>query len=186
MLEWLDISIIHLLLFASGLVLFGVFPGVNYWLPVIGIILYALMWWWRVNATDAIDKWILPSLTGILIFQLTLGLVFYPQLLSYQSTSQVGRYIEQNDLQNVYWYRKYGFALDYYSGRVIPEVTDTSLDTLQPGSIIFVAPDALPDMPPHKIIKEFDDFKVTKLNATFLKPSRRGEKVKKMYLVRVE
>ena len=144
------------------------------------------MWWWRVNATDAIDKWILPSLTAILIFQLTLGLVFYPQLLSYQSTSQAGRYIKQQDLQNVYWYRKYGFALDYYSGRVIPEATDASLDTLSSGSIIFVTPDDLPDMPPHKIIKEFDDFKVTKLNATFLKPTRRGEKVKKMYLVRVE
>ncbi|HQW26950.1 MAG TPA: glycosyltransferase family 39 protein [Saprospiraceae bacterium] len=185
-LEVLQLGIIHILLFASGLVLFGVFPGVNYWWPFIGIILYALMWWWRVNASDAIDKWILPSLTGVLIFQLTLGLVFYPQLLSYQSTSQAGRYIQQQKLERVYWYRKYGFALDYYSGRVIPEATDSSLDTLSSGSIIFVAPDALPDIPPHTIIKEFDDFKVTKLNATFLKPSRRGEKVKKMYMVRVE
>ncbi|MDZ4749279.1 MAG: glycosyltransferase family 39 protein [Saprospiraceae bacterium] len=185
-LEFIQLGIIHILFFASGLVLFGVFPGVNIWLPFVAILLYALMWWWRVNAPDAIDKWILPSLTGIFIFQLTLGLIFYPQLLKYQSTSQAGKYIEQHKLERVYWYRKYGFALDYYSDSVIPEATEASLDTLAPGAILFISPDVFGAIPPHKIIKEFDDFKVTKLNATFLNPARRGEKVKKMYLVQLE
>ena len=38
-------------------------------------------------------------------------------------------------------------------------------------------------MPPHKVIKVFDDFKVSNLNAKFLNPKTRQEKVKKMYLI---
>ncbi len=184
--EFLQLLLIHLLVLAAVLILFWVFPIENYWLPVLCLILYAGIWWWRAVAIDATDRWVLPSLMGVIIFQLALGLHFYPHLLEFQSTSQAGKYIATHHPAQVYWHDRYGHALDYYSDRRIPHADRTSMDTLPAGTWIFVSPAALDAIPPHNIVKEFKDFKVTKLNVTFLNPETRNEKVKKMYLVELK
>jgi 4-amino-4-deoxy-L-arabinose transferase-like glycosyltransferase len=181
--EYAQLGIIHFLLIASLLIMFWAFPLANPWLPLLWVILYAGMWWWRSNALDDTDRWLMPSLAGTLLFQLIVSLHFYPHLLQYQSTSQAGRYIEEHNPPGVYWHDKFGYALDYYSGRTIPNAYGPPVDTLRPGTWIFVSESALPTMPPNKVIKEFDDFPVTRLSTSFLDPKKRSQKVKNMYLI---
>jgi len=181
--EVIQLVLIHLLLLASLLMMFWVFPIDNVWLPALWVLLYACVWWWRVNARDVTDRWVLPSLMGMFIFQLVLSLHFYPQLLQYQASSQAGKFIALHQPERVYWHDKYGFALDYYSDRIIPNAFGPPVDVLPLGTWIYVSDAAVATMPPHKVIKEFDDFKVSNLNAKFLNPKTRHEKVKKMYLI---
>ena len=182
-LEYTQLGILHLLLVASGLIMFWAFPVSNYWLPALCLLMYGALWWWRSVAADAADRWILPSLMGTLIFQIVLGLHFYPQLLQYQSTSLAGKYIKEHNPPAVYWHDKFGFALDYYSDRTIPNSYGLPLDTLSPGTWILVFENTLATMPPHKIIKEFEDFPVTRLSRSFLDPQKRGQKLRKVYLI---
>ena len=181
--EGIQLGLIHVLLLASLLLMFWVFPIHNIWLPAIWISMYISMWWWKRNAKEPIDRWLLPSMMGALIFQFVLSLHFYPQLLYYQAYSQAGKYIAQHQPERVYWHDKYGFSLDYYSDRVVPNAFGPPVDTLSAGTWVLVSEAAIGSMPPHNIIKAFDDFKVSNLNAKFLNPKTRPEKVKKMYLI---
>lgn len=184
--EYLQLGLLHLLWIAAALVMFGIFPVRTLWLPALWIIGYAGIWWWRAKAADAVDRWILPSLMGILIFQFTLSSHFYPNLLSFQSSSQAGKFLAQHPEVPVYWHDKFGYALDYYSGREIPNAFGPPVDTLSAGSWILVSAEALPTMPPHDTIRVFDDYPVTKLTSSFLFPGKRMEKIKKMYLVELK
>lgn len=184
--RWLEITqlgIIHLLLVASVLIMFWAFPVSSFWLPTLCLLMYAALWWWRAVAADSTDRWVLPSLVGTLLFQIVLGLHFYPRLLQYQSTSQAGRYIAEHHPPAVYWHDKFGYALDYYSGRTIPNSYGLPLDTLAPGTWILVFENSLAAMPPHKVIREFEDFPVTRLSGSFLDPQKREQKLKKVYLI---
>ena len=181
--EVVQLVLIHGLLLASFLMMFWVFPIHNGWLPALWVVLYACIWWWRKKATDDTDRWLLPSLMGVFIFQLVLSLHFYPQLLKYQASSQAGKYIALHQPERIYWHDKYGFALDYYSDRIIPNAYGPPVDVLPVGTWIYVSDAAVATMPPHRDIKVFDDFKVSNLNAKFLNPKTRPEKVKKMYLI---
>jgi len=187
--KWMDVMqmfVIHLLILAAGLILFWAFPVESYWLPAVCIVLYAGIWWWRAKAEDHVDRLILPSLAGIFIFQLVLSVHFYQNVLAFQSTSQAGKFIAEQNHSSVYWHDRYGHALDYYSGRRIPYADAQTIDTLPSGSWIFVTPESLGNIPSHKVVREFPDFKVTKINATFLNPATRPGKVKKMYLVELQ
>jgi 4-amino-4-deoxy-L-arabinose transferase-like glycosyltransferase len=181
--EVIQLVLIHGLLLASLLMMFWVFPVHNIWLPVLWVFLYVFAWWWRKKAADDTDRWVLPSLMGVLIFQFVLSLHFYPSLLKYQASSQAGKCIDLHQPERVYWHDKYGFALDYYSDRIIPNAFGPPVDVLPLGTWIYVSDAAVATMPPHKVIMEFDDFKVSSLNAKFLNPETRPEKVKKMYLI---
>lgn len=187
--RWLDVMqvvVIHLFFVAAALIMFWVFPVSHFWLPVLWILFYAGMWWWRSGSQDALDKWLLPSLIGILCFQWIMALHFYPRLMQYQAGSQAGKFILREQPAQVYWYDEYDFAMDYYSDRIIPHATESMIDTLSSGTWVYLTEKAIPAMPPHKIIRAFDAFRVTRLSISFINPATRKNKVEKMFLVELE
>ena len=184
-LEFIQLGLIHILALASILIMAWVFPVKSIWLPLLWCIMYAGIWWWRYHAKDGTERWIFPSLMGVLAFQFVLGLHFYPQLLKYQAGSQVGKFIEKENPARVYWHDEYDFAMDYYSNRIIPNAYGPMVDTLSPGTWIYVTEKALPTMPPNKIIREFDHFPPSRISMKFLNPATRSDKIQKMFLVEV-
>jgi 4-amino-4-deoxy-L-arabinose transferase-like glycosyltransferase len=182
-LEYLQLGLMHLLAVAAVLMMAWVFPVTNIWLPLLWLLLYAGIWWWRSHAQDAVDRWILPSLMGVFAFQWILSLHFYPQLLKYQAGSQAGKWIETENPERVYWHDEYDYSLDYYSDRVIPNAYGPPVDTLPPGTWIYVTENALPTMPPNRVIRVFDQFPATRVSLKFLNPATRKEKLQKMYLI---
>jgi 4-amino-4-deoxy-L-arabinose transferase-like glycosyltransferase len=185
-LEYIQLTIIHLLLLASLLVMFWAFPIPSIWLPVVWVIGYAGVWWWRKKATNPVDRWILPSMMGIVLVQLVLSAHFYPSLLAYQGGSQAGKFIKESNPQKVYWYDKYAYAMHYYADRSIPYVHAPGQDAMSSGSWIYVSEENLQALPPHRIIKKFDDFAVTRLSLKFINPKTRAEKLQRKYLVEIE
>ncbi len=185
-LEYAQLVIIHLLLVGTLLVMFWAFPIQSIWLPLIWLIFYVAIWWWRKKSLDAVDRWILPSLMGMLLFQLVLSAHFYPSLVQYQSGSQAGKYIEKHHPEKVFWYEKHSYNLHYYSDQLIPEVLEGEQHHVASGTWIYVPKSALADMPPHNIIKAFDDFSVTRLSMKFINPKTRAEKLDTKYLIEIK
>jgi 4-amino-4-deoxy-L-arabinose transferase-like glycosyltransferase len=184
-LEAVQLGMVHLLLLSSLLVMFWVFRVTAMWLPLLWVFFIIALWWTRKHVMDATDRWILPSVVGVIGFQLILTLHFYPGLLSYQSSTRAGKYIAAHHPARVYWHDRYGYALDYCSNRVIPNAYGPSVDTLSPGTWIWVSGEALPTMPSHNVLQSYDDFRVSRLNKKFLDPKTRPGKLDKMYLIEV-
>ena len=183
---WMDkiqLVIVHVFMLAPLAVIFWAFPVHTPWLPLLWGIGYAIFWWFRSLMMEASDRLILPTVVAVLLFQIMLALHFYPHLLRYQSESQVGRYIKEAQPERIYWHEQYGYALDYYSDRVIPNAYGPPVDSLPPGTWIWVSGEALPTMPPNRVLRVYDDFQVSKLSVTFLNPSTRPQKLRKMYLI---
>ncbi|MEP6794718.1 MAG: glycosyltransferase family 39 protein [Saprospiraceae bacterium] len=184
--EYFQMFIVHLLFAASLLILLWVFPDHSIWILFLFPVFYFLFWWTRIKSVDAADRWLMPSLAGVIFFQLVMSLHFYPQLLKYQSSSEAGKYIAAEKPAHAYWYDQSGFALDYYSGHTIPNITREKMDTLMTGCWIYVTAAALSQMPANKIIRIFDDYRVTVLSMEFLNPATRNTKVKKIYLIELK
>ncbi len=175
--------IIHVFMLSPLLVMFWMFPVQSPVLPLLWLALYGLFVLYRFKISTGADRWVLPPVAAMIVFQTVLAIQFYPNILQYQSESQVGRYIRENQPARVYWHDRFGYALDYYSDRTIPNAYGPPVDTLQPGTWIWVSGDALPTMPPNRVLKAYDDFQVTKINFKFLNPKTRPEKLRKMYLI---
>ncbi len=111
---------------------------------------------------------------------------FYPELLKYQSTSQAGKLIEAQNPLDVFWYREHGHALDYYSGRIIPSLDASDMQSLTPGSWIYTNEEGLKDLEGNKVIGMFDDYPVTLLNKKFLNPATRESVLEKKYLIELK
>jgi hypothetical protein len=122
-------------------------------------------------------------MTGVAIFQMVLSLHLYPNLLPYQSATQAGKYIKQENPEHVYWHDHYGYGLDYYSDRVIPQAIGKDVELMPVGSWVYVTEAGLSAMPPHRVIRQLDDFRVANLNFAFVNPQTRHTKLKKMFLI---
>ena len=142
-----------------------------------------MYWWIRNIATDRVDRWMLPILTMMILFQLILSLHFYPNLLKYQSTSRAGQLIATQKPDEAVWYNKYGFALDYYAGTNIPQITKDDFGSINQGTWIYTDEDGLSEIENYKVIREFNDYPVTLLRPAFLLNERRNETLKKTYLI---
>lgn len=183
---WLDkiqVVIVHVFMLAPLPLMFWVFPVHTPWLPLVWIIGYGVFWWYRSSVFQGPDRWVLSSVAAVILFQMIMAVHFYPHLLRFQSESQVGRYIKAQKPDRIYWHDQYGYALEYYSDRTIPNAYGPPVDTLPPGTWVWVSETALSTMPPHQVLRVYDDFQVSKLSLSFLNPGTRPQKLKKMYLI---
>lgn len=132
---------------------------------------------------------LLSALVGIFI-NIQLNTSFYPKLLTYQSSSEVAFYINENglDKSKLHGLRAYGHGLSYYLDTIVPFVGDEEQFLECPrGDYFYVRDEGMTILKdsrvPYKIIKEFDEFSVTLLTPTFLNPKTRHEATTKAYLI---
>lgn len=114
----------------------------------------------------------------------------YPELLEYQASTSIGKYITKNKIsteilyQVDYWKR--GFH--YYSGKVIP---DFNASLLKENKFVYVciSKEHYKDFKTHyttEIIQSFDDYNVTRLKLSFLNPKTRPSHFSTIYLIKVQ
>ncbi len=179
-LQWV---VLHFLFMIAIAILAWAFPTFHPVLFLLMAVLYAGMWWLYKKGDDPADRLILSTLSGVLVFQFVLTFHLYPHLLRYQASGQAGRLVKQENPSRVYWHDQFAFAFDYYSDRIVPLATGAMLDTLPAGTWIYVSREGLPEMPPHRVLHTYDDYRVANLNFTFIHPATRNQKLKKMYLI---
>lgn len=132
---------------------------------------------------------LLSALVGIFI-NLQLNTSFYPKLLTFQSSSEVAFYVNEHDLdkEKLHGLRAYGHGLSYYLDMIVPFVGDQEqLMECPIGDYFYVRDEGMAILKNsglnYKIVKEFDEFSVTRLTPKFLNPATRSEATTKAYLI---
>ncbi len=163
----------------AGLVLFSVAAGILIFL--------------FLNEKIILKKLIFPAALMSLLLQVYLNRVFYPQLLHYQSNSEVAFYIKEHHLplDKLVFLNREHWVTEFYLHRVIPDITENDVSGTLPDSLmVFTNLQGLRMLERYghnfRLITTFPDFHVTLLNKNFLYWKTRDKALGKTYLVRLD
>lgn len=114
----------------------------------------------------------------------------YPHLLKYQSSSEAAFYIQEQNLpiENLYQLNIWQRAFHYYSNMQVPEFNENKLVE---NKEIYVFTDQkgfdfLSQKYPYEVIKQFDEFSVTRLSLNFLNPQTRNKTLKNTFIIKIK
>jgi 4-amino-4-deoxy-L-arabinose transferase-like glycosyltransferase len=197
--KWLailqKITLILLLLILILLITY-LFPlnNVIIWAGIAILIFASIRFLFRRNS--AMPAFILlGSATCILAVNVAMNAHFYPTILTYQSGSNLGRYISEHNIptQRVCNYNYSSYSEDFYAGVWIAQL---NLDSMKHYSAIhqpyYIAgrDELLPVLDsnniPYRVIYQTSDYSVTLLKLKFLSPPTRQSVVGKMYFVKLQ
>lgn len=183
-----------LLVFWIGvfMILLFVFPSTNIVLWLFVIVFLATAIYFFVKRTIGYNL-ILGSFITIVGVNLILNSHFYPNLVTYQSGSQAGKYVKENGIpeSQLYCFLTAPYSLDFYAGFPTQSINEgTLIGKLPPGSYYFFTSqqgfDEFIDLKYSvKTIQGFPDFPITNLTFTFLDASQRATVVRNNYLLEI-
>jgi 4-amino-4-deoxy-L-arabinose transferase-like glycosyltransferase len=168
------------------------FPPKNAWLPVILAILFLIHIYSFKSLKGNIERIFIPTIITAVSFNLMMALHFYPILLKYQASSQIGKYIYENKIpeDRFYIYNNSSYSLDFYSKRINPSVDSASIKNISPKSLVYADETTIQEINrnqiPYKLVKEYPAFKVTALELPFLYAKTREKTLKTHYLIEIQ
>jgi 4-amino-4-deoxy-L-arabinose transferase-like glycosyltransferase len=182
-----------LLFLGMALIINFVFPA-NwlYNLPV--LICLGLFLFYMLNKNiERLYKLVGVSVVTIVAVYYVLSSCFYPNLLRFQSDSVIAYDLNkpENADAKIYVVNNFcGFALDFYCQLPVKHVSEEELkQNLIAGKTFIVTDSATAqNWKAHyseiKIIKQYNDFSITQLTPSFLNPSSRPQKLRKVFLLK--
>ncbi len=146
-----------------------------------------------VHNRTFIKRVIIPPALVILSVNYYLNRQFYPNLLRYQSESELAFYMidEQLPADKLVIFEKLQWSTQFYLRKILPAVTEDELSRINlNGHLVYTDGEGLKKLKKYgynlKTIKEFKDFHVTGLSIEFLNASTRESTLAKTYLVSVQ
>jgi 4-amino-4-deoxy-L-arabinose transferase-like glycosyltransferase len=140
-----------------------------------------------------IKRVIIPPAIIILSVNYYLNRQFYPDLLKYQSESELAFYMidEQLPADKLVIFEKLHWSTQFYLKRIIPSVNEDELSGISlNGLLVFTDKEGLEKLKKYgytlNTIKAFEDFHVTGLSLKFLNSTTRESTLTKTYLVSVQ
>jgi len=181
---------VSVLLWAGAIMIsIFVFPlqSVLLWI-IIGVAFLAFIYYIVLGRT-VFRQLILISAISVLAVNLLLDTHFYPNLLKYQSGSQMAHYVDENDipLNQFYWFHEHSQAAEFYFEDILPDLDLNNYD----GAPVYVC--TLPEWKDHlesnnfnvEVVKEFQQYHVTQLSLNFLNKDKRESTLDKVYLLKI-
>ena len=180
----------HLFFAIIGLSFFIVFLPTNPWLPILMLVCFGAFWFAFLRLDDWLDRLIFPTIIASFAFGMLLSTHFYPNLMSYQSTSVMGQKVTEAQIpkDKFYYHRSFGHGLDFYGQRIVPALKFKQLEKLPSESWIFTDQKGLEELTKKfpgqfEIQSQFPDFKAAMLNFKFIQHETRDEAVTARYLL---
>ncbi len=135
-------------------------------------------------------KWYHPQLFAFGVFGLMMSVYFYPNLLKYQFSSQMGKDLASAKYEGkaIYRFGIYDRSFGFYTLNKVPLLTKPEIKNLASGAILAATAESLQEIDT-LVQTEFDTlatynaYPVTQLNPEFLLKKFREQKVKKTYLI---
>ncbi len=181
-----------------ALILLFVFPGAALLTWLIVILLLGAATLFYVMRKSKAERIVLPLVTGLLAMYYVGFTQFYPELLKYQSTNEVGRdVVELNVKPGAFFFSGDVFthSLDFYS-RSFPDHIDLDSNSIVPAlkksDKIWIYTDQsgydklLKSAWNISTVKQYNHFGVQFLTIPFLIPDSRENSVRKRYLVVID
>jgi len=183
-------GIMHLFWVLIGISFILIFPPKNAILPAFLFLLFLTNWFIYLKLKGKVEQIFVPSIITALGFNLLMSLSFYPNLLSFQSTSQAGKMVIENKKDNFYHYNRSSYSLNFYAKRITPLVKLENLNKISRGSWIYTNHEGFTQLKEQNIkyrtIKVFPSFSVTQLNPEFLIKKTRPQSLKYEYLIEIQ
>jgi 4-amino-4-deoxy-L-arabinose transferase-like glycosyltransferase len=158
--------------------------------PLLVIVVGLILIYWMFFSKKILisDKLIGICLVTSIAFSFNLSTYFYPQLLEYQSETVLGKQVANSKYSNqqLYSYNAGGHSLDFYSGKIIENISLEKAEFLSAGSLIYTDENGKNDFIKNstfQIVETYLDYPVTQLNINFLNKLKRYSKVKNYYLL---
>jgi 4-amino-4-deoxy-L-arabinose transferase-like glycosyltransferase len=188
----IQFGILHLFWVALIVLFTFVFPVNSIVMPILSIILFIIFWFVFIKLkNNKTEQIITATLMTSFAFNVMLSLHFYPSLLSYQSGSQVGKFVKENNIANdkFYHFEHPNQATDFYAERFTPSVNIDNVKDLEKGSWIVTSEENYQKIkvlyPTIKVVKTFPSYKVSLLNLEFLNNKTRQNTLKIVYIVEI-
>ena len=186
-------GIILVLLWVLGFLLAGVvFPMTNAGLWLITLLfcggsLYLLF----RRKNDFYKRIILASVLAMAGVNFVLNAQVYASLFAWQSEMVAARWVRSlPGNEPFYWYKEHMPSLDFYSYRVVPNLSRAVFDTLSPGSyLVYTSAEGLKEIQTWgrqpEVVKTFEHFHISTLSPDFLNPATRHQATETRYLLRL-
>ena len=178
------VGLLHLFYFKN-------IPQIDVIIVVLAGIIVSL--YFLMNNRTLIKKIIIPPAIIILSVNYYLNRQFYPDLLKYQSESELAFYMIEQQLpaENLVIFEKLHWSTQFYLKKIISSVNQDELSRKDlSGKLVFTDDKGLEILDEHgyshKLVKEFKDFHVTGLRAEFINLSTRESTLTKTYLVTIQ
>lgn len=141
------------------------------------------------QASNNERPWLRSGLTSLLV-ALFMNLIFYPDLLKYQSGNQAALFINKNypdtPVGRMAFYMPSG---EFYLKQHIQPLDSVSIHSFPKGGLIFLSSEDKQGLDAKRIsydeIREFPEYHITMLKLKFLDPSKRESTLKKYWLIRL-
>jgi 4-amino-4-deoxy-L-arabinose transferase-like glycosyltransferase len=138
---------------------------------------------------EGLKKALFQTGAAVLIVNLYINLVFYPDLLKYQGSSEAAFYVNKNyPGENVVCRSTYDAAFEFYLQSNILHTGKNSNDLNYPG-IWYVSAAELEELKNKpvslEVLKEVPIFRITLLSLKFIDKKTRDTQLSKLYLIRV-
>ncbi len=180
------------------LILLVIFPGAGMLTMLVVLLLcFACVAFFIARKTIA-ERIMLPLLVALLAFYYTGFSQFYPELLKYQVSNEVGREVIDNNVPPKafrMYHDIFQHSLDFYSrsavGYTYLDSTDVDTTIQKYGAMwIYTDEPGYQDILKSKYnlatVKEYKRFPVQFLSFPFLNPETRDERLERMYLVKLQ
>jgi hypothetical protein len=171
------------------------FPLTNLLLCLVALIGLVIFIWALFKKFDQrLSRFLWLSLASSLSINILMATWFYPTVLSYQSSSQMGTWIKTNNLSHLPLYitKVNGRALDVYAQKKVIGVESSQIDSLvltQKEVLVFTDQVGLEELKTSKnsceILKTMSDYPATLLTLNFANPAKRESVLGKRYLLKV-
>lgn len=184
-LKQVQYPIIILILLAIPALHLFVKPDIGNVLVVVLIVIFLLLLVFLSRIFKVSEKEIAIGRSVLLVIVLNIYLngIFYPELVKYQGGTYAGRYINQNykGIPAYHLQSRYNSPFQFYTTYpvvTIDQLRDTAI-LKRPYLLLLQEED---DSTGKKEIQSFGDFPVSKLNGKFLNPASRGSELKQYRL----
>jgi 4-amino-4-deoxy-L-arabinose transferase-like glycosyltransferase len=185
-LQWFIWSVLWI---AVGLLTFGTFPDIKWYILLIAMVFLLGSFYFLALRKQLVDKLIYSALLTMIGVNFVLNTHFYPTLLNYQAGSVAGKYLAKLEQKpEVYSFKIVSHGLDFYSGQVAASIDANSLKSAS-GIWVYTNEAGKKEIEElgikHTVVKSIIRFHVTGLTMTFLRPSTRHEALDERFLIEI-
>jgi 4-amino-4-deoxy-L-arabinose transferase-like glycosyltransferase len=188
---WVQVVVIFVLALLAAALNGWVFPLYAPLLALVALVLAAGVWLIYRQAGGA--RLVMASVCAAAVFNLLLNFNFYPQLLTYQGGTVLGRQALALglDRERLYYLADQGRAnsFDFVTERLTPTLRLEEFSRFAAPVVVYTSANGRTALEEAGLAVEelarSVDFRVSRLNARFLDPARRAQTLETVYLLRV-
>jgi 4-amino-4-deoxy-L-arabinose transferase-like glycosyltransferase len=187
---WIQLTLSTISVVTLAVLLKYCFPNGGWVMPIILMlfVVSAVMYFLMAYRSSQVLK---PSFILSIAIGLGLNLHFYPQLLKYQANAQVGKWVNENQIEEgkLIGFATGGRAFDFYGGGIVPWMNDvaSTIEAIEPGIIVYANQARYNELKKYSVLPKeeivFENFEVQKLTVKFLNPETRDKTLRKNYLL---